>query len=86
MVLITELIDMDRFRSLDKISSFVGLVPDVRASDETEKIKGITRRANKETRRVLIQASWVAAGRDAELAKAYHKYKRRKITVLYLSS
>jgi transposase len=77
MVLITELIDMDRFKSLDKICSFVGLVPDVRASDETEKIKGITKRANKETRRVLIQASWVAAGKDPELAKAYHGYKRR---------
>lgn len=77
MVLITEIIDIRRFSTLDKLCAFVGIVPDVSASDQTEKVKGMTKRANVELRRLLIQASWVAAGKDPVLARSYHKYKKQ---------
>jgi len=73
MVIITEVIQMDRFESLDKLCSFSGIVPDVKGSDSKEIVKGLTYRANKELRRILVQSGWVASARDATFAKVYHK-------------
>lgn len=76
MVLVTEIWDMNRFESLDKLCSFVGIVPDTSSSDTKERIKGLTKRANVELRRLLIQASWVASGRCKYLASIYQKNKK----------
>lgn len=76
MALVTEIWDMERFKSLDKLSSFVGIVPDTSSSDTKEKVKGITKRANTELRRLLVQASWVASGRCKYLGSIYQKNKK----------
>ena len=79
MVLVTELMEMERFEDLDHLCAFVGLVPDTSSSDEKERVKGITRRANKELRRILMQAAWVASSKDPVLAAAYLRLKKRMV-------
>lgn len=78
MVLVTEVINMERFSSLDKLCSFFGIVPDTEQSDEMQKVKGLTKRVNKDVRRILIQASWVAAGKAPDIAVRYHNWVKNK--------
>jgi len=47
MILLTEIITLDRFRSLDHLSCFVGLVPGERSSGDERTMTGITERKNR---------------------------------------
>jgi transposase len=67
MILLTELMDIDRFRTLDQLASYVGLVPGEDSSGERERTTGLTRRRNAHLRRLLIEASWVAVRKDPAL-------------------
>ena len=78
MVLVTEIIDMNRFLNLDKLCSFMGLVPNTESSDTNEKVKGLTKRTNRDVRRILIQAAWVGARKAPHLIATYHKSVRKK--------
>ena len=40
MTLIVELVDMERFGTADRMHSFLGLIPSVYASGDTEKVRG----------------------------------------------
>jgi transposase len=77
MIFLTELCELARFASLDKLASYVGLIPDVEASGETEHIKNLTYRRNPQLRAVLIEAAWVAARKDPVLLLAFNKYCQR---------
>ena len=77
MTLLTELYDIARFSSLDKLASYTGLVPDIKSSGETEYTTGITYRRNPVLRAVLIEASWVAVRKDPALIMAFHKFSLR---------
>lgn len=71
--LYAELIDMKRFRNLDHLASYIGLVPSVQSSDTTVKVGGITFRHNKYLRSALIESAWVALGNDPALLNAYNQ-------------
>jgi len=77
MTLLTELYDISRFSSLDKLASYAGLVPDIKSSGETEYTAGITCRRNPTLRMVLIEASWVAVRKDPALMMAFNKFSLR---------
>lgn len=77
MTLLTELYDIFRFPSLDKLASYVGLVPNIRSSGETEHTMGITYRRNATLRTVLIESSWVAVRKDPALMMAFSKLSLR---------
>jgi transposase len=77
MVLLTEIMDIKRFGSLDSLASFAGLVPSCRGSGQNEFDGSITPRRSKQLRRVLIESAWVAARKDVQLMAAYHKLCRR---------
>ena len=77
MIIITELIDIKRFRNLDHLCSFVGLVPDTRSSGEVQRVGGLTYRANKRLRTLLIEASWIAIRHDNSLSIAYSNYCKK---------
>jgi transposase len=76
MILITELIDIKRFRNTDKLCSYLGLVPDTNDSGERSRNSGITARSNKRLRTFLIECSWVAVRIDPALARAYANYRK----------
>lgn len=44
MILMTELVDIDRFRTLDRLASFVGLVPGKHASGDSDPSQSLTNR------------------------------------------
>jgi len=76
MMLVTELIDMRRFKSLDHLCSYMGLVPNVEQSADNQKVKGLTKRTNHDARRILIQAAWQAANRSVDLACRFQQWKK----------
>ena len=74
MVILSELGDIKRFKTLDDLCSYVGLMPDIYASGDTRKIKGITRRCNHTLREALVESAWSARRLDPALLMAYKKY------------
>jgi len=79
MILLTELIDMNRFNTLDKLASYVGLVPGEYSSgdDDDQNDTGITPRSNRYLRAMLIESAWVAIRKDPALMMCYNKLTRR---------
>jgi len=77
MVILTEIDQMERFESLDKLCHFVGLVPNVYASDDKERIGHQTRRGNSLLRRMLLQSAWVAKSQDPALLLRYEQLTER---------
>ena len=76
--LYTEIIDIARFQKLDQLVAFIGIIPSVHASDDKEKILGLTNRCNKYLRYLLIEAAWVAVRTDPALTMAYQKLLKDK--------
>jgi transposase len=72
--LITELGDISRFKNIDQLSSYVGLVPRIRESGETTHTGGITFRCNTFLRTLLIESSWQAIRMDPTLMQYYHNH------------
>ncbi len=77
MVIITELENMDRFESMDKLCSFIGLIPSTNSSGENEKTGDITPRGHGVLRSMIIESAWVATRIDPVLANYYHKQCKR---------
>lgn len=69
--LYTELIDIERFATLDQLASMVGLVPSTASSNKKVSVRGVTQRQNVFLRSLLIEASWVAVRKDPALTKSY---------------
>lgn len=77
MILLTEIGDIKRFKNLDKLCSYIGLVPMTNSTGENEKAGNITVRRNKILRTALIESSWVAIRNDPALMLAYQKLINR---------
>lgn len=77
LTLLTELEDINRFKSLDKLCSFVGLIPTTNSSGEKERTGRVTYRSNQALRAVLVESAWVAIRHDPVLSYAYHKFCKR---------
>jgi len=76
-VILFELHDVTRFKHLDQLCSYAGLVPDTRDSGETKKTKGITSRSNNYLRTALVESSWNVIRKDPALLMKYKTYCRR---------
>ena len=73
MILLTELIDIGRFKHLDHVASYIGLVPGERSSGEDTYHTGIIRRGHVYLRSILIECAWVAVRKDPALMMAYYE-------------
>jgi len=73
MTFLTELYHISRFRSLDQLASYVGLIPDTDSSGEKDTTTGITKRRNRVLRGILIEGAWIAARKDPALTMAFEK-------------
>jgi transposase len=74
MIIITELQDMKRFKTLDKLCSYAGVVPDTGSSGERDITKGITQRSNNHLRTAIVESSWVIIRKDPAMLHLYKKY------------
>ena len=77
MILLTEIMEIKRFRNLDHLCSYAGLVPDTRSSGEVERVGGLTYRSNKRLRTLLIEAAWISIRHDSSLSLAYINYCKK---------
>ena len=77
LTLLSELEDILRFRNLDKLCSYVGLIPSTNSSGEKERTGNITPRSNKFLRSYLVESAWVASRNDPSLALCYSELCKR---------
>lgn len=77
MIILTEIGDITRFKRLDELCSYVGLIPNVYASGEKEYIGGLTKRSNKYIQPVLIECAWKAMKKDPQLLLSYSELIKR---------
>lgn len=73
MTLVTELVDIKRFKRIDELHSFVGLTPNVYSSGDKEFIGSITKRSNRFIRPIIMQSAWRAVKVDPQMLKTYHQ-------------
>ena len=72
---LAEVGDLRRFRTLDHLSSYIGLVPSLHSSGTKSYTKGITVRSKHLLRSYLIDGAWIAAKKDPELMQYYQERK-----------
>jgi len=77
MILMSELIDIRRFPSLDELTCYFGLVPGERSSGQRQIITGITHRRNVFLRYLIIESSWIAVRKDPALMQTFGELIRR---------
>lgn len=77
MVIQTELMDIERFKTLDSLCDYVGLVPDISSSNDITKVKGITHRCNGFVRVAIIESSWTMMRKDPAMLMKYKEYRKR---------
>ena len=73
MTLLTELYDISRFKTLDKLCSYVGLIPNTDSSGETDRKTGMTGRRNVHLRGILIESAWTAVRKDPALMMSFNE-------------
>ena len=77
-ILITELRDLSRFASPDKLVSYLGLCPGEHSSGDTVHRGPITRQGNTRARTILVEASWILIRKDTAMRKFYGKIAARR--------
>lgn len=77
ITLYAELMDMKRFRRIEELASYVGLVPTMRSSGEKEVVLGLTIRNHRHLRNTIIEAAWVAIREDEAMYLYYCSLLKR---------
>ncbi len=72
--IIAEVGDIRRFNAFKKFASYVGIVPNVHSSGENTSTFGVSPRANRTVRSLLVEASWIAIRIDPALQQYYRKH------------
>jgi transposase len=76
--ILVELQDMKRFKSAERIASYIGLTPSEYSTGQYTRQGRITRCGNTRVRTVLVEGSWVLIYRDPVMRYKYEKLKIRK--------
>ena len=74
---LVELGDINRFRTLNHLCNYIGLVPATHSSGEKTNASRLTYRGHRELRMILVESAWVAIGVDPALEMAYQEFKKR---------
>lgn len=77
MTLLTEIHDIKRFSSPDKLLSYFGIVPTEHSSGEKQRIGNMTYRKNKALRKIIIESAWIARRYDPSLTEYYSRSLQR---------
>jgi transposase len=73
MIFLTEIEDITRFKSLDKLCAYIGIIPNTRSSGDKEGIGPMTKRGNGILKNYLIESAWMAIGKDPALMMKYNE-------------
>lgn len=74
---LSEIEDISRFKKLDALCSYVGLVPTTHSSGEKDSAGRITPRSNKPLRAVIVEAAWIGVRSDTALIYLFNEYCKR---------
>jgi transposase len=77
MTFLCEIIALERFKNLDRLLSYVGLVPGEHSTGDTEQDTGLNPRRNSALRYMLIECAWIAQREDPVLLNAFTDYCKR---------
>jgi len=77
-VVLAELGDAERFRSLKDATASAGLVPGKRESDGKKKDLGITKKGSRLLRWVMVEAAWSAVQNSPRWRGVYEALKKRR--------
>lgn len=85
--ILAEVGDLRRFNSFKKFAGYIGLLPGIHSSGDSESIRGVTPRANYVVRSLIIEASWVAIRKDPIMQEYYRKHagKNSKAAIFKVS-
>lgn len=72
-----EIIDMKRFKRIEELASYVGLIPSTYSSGETQRSYGIIGRGNRYLRSILIESAWTAVRKDPVLLMKFNELTKR---------
>lgn len=72
-----EIGDIKRFRGLESMCAYIGLIPRTNSSGEHERVGEMTNRGNRQLKKMLIEASWVAIRNDPAMALKYQELCKR---------
>jgi transposase len=77
MILLSEIGDVHRFSSDEKLVSWVGLAPQTHQSGETQWTGHITRKGSKRARWILTQCAQSARQHDPRMREFYERIERK---------
>ena len=80
MTILTEVGDINRFRSADAFRSFIGLIPRSHSSGEKDYKGRITNRKSVNLRSLLVESAWCAIRADPTYLYIFNQYKNRMET------
>ncbi len=75
--LYAELVDINRFKNLDNLASYIGLVPSTQSSDATLTVNGISNRHCQHLRSALIESAWIATRNDPALLYSFNELAKK---------
>jgi transposase len=73
----TEVMDIRRFPNLDKLASYIGLIPSIVSSADKSHNLGLKNQHNRYLRNLLIESSWTAIRKDPALLLSYNNLLKR---------
>jgi transposase len=73
MTFLTQVGDFARFKQLDELCNYVGLVPKMYGSGDKVVVGKLINRGRKELKIMLIEASWVAIRQDPALMAKFNE-------------
>lgn len=76
--LANELGDMSQFRNEKQLFSYTGLTPSEHSSGEHVRQGHISRQGRSVLRKILVEAAWVAIGKDPSLRAVYERISHRR--------
>lgn len=77
MILLTELGQIERFQTVDRLCGYIGLVPSEYSSGDKQSRNYMTKRGKGILKRIIIESSWVAIRKDPELLLCYINLSKR---------
>jgi transposase len=69
--------DPSTLRNQREIAAFLGLTPSERSTGDSVNRGSITHLGNKVLRSLLVEAAWVAIGKDKQLNQFYHRIRKK---------
>lgn len=77
MVILTELSPINRFKTLDQLNRYVGLVPSIQGTGDKEYVGRMTIRRQKRIKEKLIESSWILIRQDPAMMMKFEELIKR---------